>query len=51
MHNSREVCTDAIDRMPFNEGKIEGSVHMIQMDESTVGHRKNNRGRPIEGKN
>ncbi len=51
MHNSREVCTDTIDRMHFNEGKIGGPGHMIQIDESKVGRRKNNRGRLIEGKN
>jgi hypothetical protein len=37
--------------MHFNEGQIGGPGHVIQIDESKVGRRKNNKGRLIEGKN
>ncbi len=45
------MCTDAIDRMHFNESQIRGPGHVFQIDESKVGCRKNNRGRLIEGEN
>lgn len=44
----REICMDALHNI-YNENKIGGEGHIVEIDESKIGRRKYNRGRLIEG--
>lgn len=45
----REICMNALDRT-YENNKIGGEGHVIEIDECKIGRRKYNRGRMIDGR-